>query len=142
MQTADIIIAEFRNVNECARRYNLALDKYIDFGGTLTGGKPIKYESDGVKYEKNGNAVERAYCKLADYSRDVDAALNEYLTARENAENLIARIDNQQTAEILTRYYIMGEKMELIAAKMHYSERRVRQLHDLGMATLNGINQS
>lgn len=99
----------------------------LEFDLCSVGG--ISYESTGSINQKNGNATESAYIKLAQYQADEDRALIRSMELRVAAEKVISQLQKQRERDVLTRYYINGATWEQVAQQTNYSLRRVYQLH-------------
>ena len=131
--TTTEIKTELNRAKEAKRAYKLAKDKADDYEHLLIGGKSVRYDSDGSTHERKGNPVETAYCCLADYEAEADRLLQEMNVARQRAESLIASVPEQSQREVLTRRYIIGQRWEDIAVRLHDSLPRVYQLHGFAL---------
>ena len=127
--TTTEIKAELNRVRITERAYRLAKDKAEAYSQMLMSGKTVRYESDGSVHERDGNAVERAYCQIAEYNAKTDKLLDEYNAVRRHAEEFIASVPDLVQREILTRRYLMGQRWEDIAKSMGYSRQHITRLH-------------
>ena len=128
MTTAEIKTI-LNSARDSARNYRLAYDKVNAYKQLLTSGKSIRYESDGSVHERDGNSVERAYCRLADYEDELEEAFAKMVKSRERAEKLINSVGDDAQREVLTRRYLIGQRWEDIAYTMNYSRQHVTRLH-------------
>lgn len=128
MTTAEIK-AELMRAREAERVYRLARDKANAYSQLLACGKTVRLENDGSTHERKGNPVENAYCCLADYTSEADRLLQDMISARKKAEQLISSVPDQAQREVLTRRYIIGQRWEDIAVCMGYSRQHITRLH-------------
>lgn len=135
--TTTEIKAELNRVRIAERAYRLAKDKAEAYSQMLMSGKTVRYESDGSVHERDGNAVERAYCQIAEYNAETDKLLNEYNVVRRQAERLISSISDAAQREVLSRRYLMGQQWEEIAGSMNYSVRHITRLHGLALQNMS-----
>ena len=126
-----------KNASEAVRAYRLARDKANNYGELLSGGKGIRYDSDGGTHERKGNPVENAYCVLADYQTEAHELFVKMNEARQTAEKLIASVSDLAQREVLTRRYIIGERWEDIAVCMNFSARRIYQIHGYALKNIS-----
>lgn len=125
------------SARKSVRAYRTAKDKADEYEAALSFGKSVRYSSDGAVHERDGNPVELAYCRLADYAAERDRALSNMHISRTKAEKLIALVPDDMQREVLTRRYIIGQRWEDIAYVMNYSERRIYQLHRLALKNIS-----
>lgn len=92
-------------------------------------GKGITYETDGAQRIPQGNSVERNLLQAAEYEERINAAVKKLMQKRLEIEKVIDTVPNATFREILKRRYLLYQKWDDVAEKMHYSSRRVRQLH-------------
>ena len=135
--TTTEIKAELNRVRIAERAYRLAKDKAEAYSQMLMSGKTVRYESDGSVHERDGNAVERAYCQIAEYNAEADRLLDEYNVVRRRAERLISSISDAAQREVLSRRYLMGQQWEEIADSMDYSVRHITRLHGLALQNMS-----
>lgn len=135
--TTTEIKAELNRVRIAERAYRLAKDKAEAYSQMLMSGKTVRYESDGSVHERDGNAVERAYCQIAEYNAETDKLLDEYNVVRRRAERLISSISDAAQREVLSRRYLMGQQWEEIAGSMDYSVRHITRLHGLALQNMS-----
>ena len=135
--TTTEIKAELNRVRIAERAYRLAKDKAEAYSQMLMSGKTVRYESDGSVHERDGNAVERAYCQIAEYNAETDKLLDEYNVVRRQAERLISSISDAAQREVLSRRYLMGQQWEEIAGSMDYSVRHITRLHGLALQNMS-----
>ena len=135
--TTTEIKAELNRVRITERAYRLAKDKAEAYSQMLMSGKTVRYESDGSVHERDGNAVERAYCQIAEYNAETDKLLDEYNVVRRQAERLISSISDAAQREVLSRRYLMGQQWEEIAGSMNYSVRHITRLHGLALQNMS-----
>ncbi len=135
--TTTEIKAELNRVRIAERAYRLAKDKAEAYSQMLMSGKTVRYESDGSVHERDGNAVERAYCQIAEYNAETDKLLDEYNVVRRQAERLISSISDAAQREVLSRRYLMGQQWEEIAGSMNYSVRHITRLHGLALQNMS-----
>lgn len=135
--TTTEIKAELNRVRIAERAYRLAKDKAEAYSQMLMSGKTVRYESDGSVHERDGNAVERAYCQIAEYNAETDKLLDEYNVVRRQAERLISYISDAAQREVLSRRYLMGQQWEEIAGSMNYSVRHITRLHGLALQNMS-----
>lgn len=135
--TTTEIKAELNRVRIAERAYRLAKDKAEAYSQMLMSGKTVRYESDGSIHERDGNAVERAYCQIAEYNAETDKLLNEYNVVRRQAERLISSISDAAQREVLSRRYLMGQRWEEIAESMNYSVRHIIRLHSIALKNMS-----
>lgn len=135
--TTTEIKAELNRVRIAERAYRLAKDKAEAYSQMLMSGKTVRYESDGSAHERDGNAVERAYCQIAEYNAETDKLLDEYNVVRRQAERLISSISDAAQREVLSRRYLMGQQWEEIAGSMNYSVRHITRLHGLALQNMS-----
>lgn len=135
--TTTEIKAELNRVRIAERAYRLAKDKAEAYSQMLMSGKTVRYESDGSVHERDGNAVERAYCQIAEYNAETDKLLDEYNVVRRQAERLISSISDAAQREVLSRRYLMGQQWEEIADSMDYSVRHITRLHGLALQNMS-----
>lgn len=76
-----------------------------------------------------GNSTEDALIRLADTERETQQRLRELAAIREEITQAIAAVEDYDMQAILVRHYLAYETFELIAEKMHYSERSVKYKH-------------
>jgi len=103
------------------------------------GGKSINYENDGSKSKKQGNSTENAYVMLAEYEEALDECLGQFVEARRRVEEYINLLSLPSEREVVTRFYVNGEKLSEIADKMHYSEPNVYRLKKNAIIRLQQI---
>ena len=127
--TTNEIKTELNRAREAERAYRLARDKANAYKQLLMYGKAVRYESDSGTHERKGNPVENAYCCLADYDAEANRLLQEMISARQRAEEIISSVPDQTQREVLTRRYIIGQRWEDIAECMGYSRQHVTRLH-------------
>lgn len=120
------------NVCQTEQAYKSALAVAAAYEQQLTGGRCMRYDRQGYSGAK-GNRTEDGLVRLADYKAEADKKLDELVTARKNAERLIASVSDPVGREVLTLRYIFGERWEDIAKETHYSLRRVHQFHSSGL---------
>ena len=135
--TTTEVKAELNRVRIAERAYRLAKDKAEAYSQMLMSGKTVRYESDGSVHERDGNAVERAYCQIAEYNAETDKLLDEYNVVRRQAERLISSISDAAQREVLSRRYLMGQQWEEIAGSMNYSVRHITRLHGLALQNMS-----
>lgn len=135
--TTTEIKAELNRVRIAERAYRLAKDKAEAYSQMLMSGKTVQYESDGSVHERDGNAVERAYCQIAEYNAETDKLLDEYNVVRRQAERFISSISDAAQREVLSRRYLMGQQWEEIAGSMNYSVRHITRLHGLALQNMS-----
>lgn len=76
-----------------------------------------------------GNSTEDALIRLADTERETQQRLRELAAIREEITQAIAAVEDYDMQAILVRHYLAYETFELIAEKMHYSERSIKYKH-------------
>lgn len=76
-----------------------------------------------------GNSTEDALIRLADTERETQERLRELVAIREEITQAIAAVEDYDMQAILVRHYLAYETFELIAEKMHYSERSIKYKH-------------
>ena len=135
--TTTEIKAELNRVRIAERAYRLAKDKAEAYSQMLMSGKTVRYESDGSVHERDGNAVERAYCQIAEYNAETDKLLDEYNVVRRQTERLISSISDAAQREVLSRRYLIGQQWEEIAGSMNYSVRHITRLHGLALQNMS-----
>lgn len=135
--TTTEIKAELNRVRIAERAYRLAKDKAEAYSQMLMSGKTVRYESDSSVHERDGNAVERAYCQIAEYNAETDKLLDEYNIVRRRAERFISSISDAAQREVLSRRYLMGQQWEEIADSMDYSVRHITRLHGLALQNMS-----
>ncbi len=142
MLTTDEVKAELKKARQAQKDYRLSRDKTNALRQDLIGGKSVRYGSDGSTHGHKGNAVENAYCMLADYEAETEEKLIEMIRTRKRAEDMISAVPDPVQREILTRRYIIGQDWEDIAECMNYNLRHVYKLHGgaLQNMALNGTN--
>ena len=134
--TTTEIKAELNRVKAAERTYCRARDEAEAYAQMLMSGKAVRYESDGGAHERDGNAVERAFCQSAEYNDKADKLLDEYNAIRKRAEKLISSLDDSALQEVLSRRYLIGQRWEEIAESMNYSLRRIYQLHGYALKNI------
>ena len=77
----------------------------------------------------SGNSTEDALIRLADTERETQQRLRELVAIRDEITAVISRLDDYDMQAILVRHYLAYETFELIAEKMHYSERSIKYKH-------------
>lgn len=127
------------SAREAERAYRIARDKTNAYKQLLMGGKSINYENDGSKSEKQGNSTENAYVMLAEYEEALDECLGQLVEARRRVEEYINLLSLPSEREVVTRFYVNGEKLSEIADKMHYSEPNVYRLKKNAIIRLQQI---
>lgn len=137
MLTTDEIKAELRKARQAQTDYRLARDKADALRQDLMGGKTVRYNSDGGTHENKENPIENAYCLLADYEAETDERFCEMVRVRKKTESMIMTVPDPVQREILTRRYIIGQKWEDIAESLHYSRRRITQLHGIALKNIS-----
>lgn len=135
--TTTEIKAELNRVRIAERAYRLAKDKAKAYSQMLMSGKTVRYESNGSVHERDDNAVERAYCQIAEYNAETDKLLDEYNVVRRQAERFISSISDAAQREVLSRRYLMGQQWEEIAGSMNYSVRHITRLHGLALQNMS-----
>lgn len=126
--TVSEIKQTLENVRLTERAYKSALAVATAYEQQLTGGRCMRYDRQGCSGTK-GNRTEDGLVRLADYRAEADRKFEELVTARKNAERLIASVSDPVGREVLTLRYIFGKRWEDIARDTHYSLRRVHQFH-------------
>lgn len=135
--TVGEIKAQLNAVRETERRYRLAKDKYAAYRQLLIGGRAAGNNIGEPVRKTEKNFTEQAYCQLAGYEAEKDKMLDELVTARKRADKLIACVKDPTGREILTRKYLMCQRWEDIAQDMHYSSRRIFQLHRVALKNIS-----
>lgn len=134
--TTTEVKAELNRVRTAERAYRFAKEKALAYSQLLVSCRTVRYESDGSIHERDGNAVERAYCRAAEYDAEADRLLDEYNAARKQAEKLISSLAEPTQREVLSRRYLMGQKWEEIAKSMYYSRQHVLRLHGYALQSM------
>lgn len=138
MTTAEIKEILNRSRLMC-QAYAAAEAKTAAFRTALTDGKSIRYESDGSAHERDGNPVERALCKLADYSSDCAKLYNEWYPYRCKAMTLISLVTDDVQRNILIKRYINGLSWGAIARETGLHRRRLTRLHGYAIRHISKI---
>lgn len=110
------------------REFMLAEEKADHFRESLSLSAPV-ISSDAPKSEHGGNSTENKYIAAMWYSQEAEKKFRLYLLARQEAETLINSVKFPDEKEVLTRRYILFQKWEDIAEKMHYSRQHVTRIH-------------
>lgn len=127
--TVDEVKAELKRVEKAKTARDLAKERASEYEGTLKGGKTVQYGGNGENREKRGNPVENAYCSLISLKDDAEQRKHEYNEVRRRAQELINLVSDPIQHEVLERRYIRFELWKDIADNMHYSKRRIYQIH-------------
>lgn len=135
--TTTEIKSELNRVKAAERTYCRARDEAEAYSQMLMSGKAVRYDSDGSVHERDGNAVERAFCQSAEYNDKADKLLDEYNAVRKRAEKLISSLDDPALQEVLSRRYIIGQRWEEIAESMNYSVRHITRLHGIALKNMS-----
>ena len=77
----------------------------------------------------SGNSTEDALIRLAVTEQETQKRLRELVAIREEITQAIAAVDDYDMQAILVRHYLAYETFEMIAEKMHYSERSIKYKH-------------
>jgi hypothetical protein len=117
------------------REYILAQDKAAQFRDMIS--SPALRQSDTPQSEPGGNVTEQKYVKMLEYSENASEKFREYLLVRFDAERMISSLADLNEWEVLTRRYILGEKWENIAEKMHYSRRQITNIHGYALSKIS-----
>lgn len=135
--TTTEVKAELNRVRAAERAYRFAKEKALAYSQLLVSCRTVRYENDGSVHERDGNAVERAYCRAAEYDAEANRLLDEYNAARKQAEKLISSLAEPAQREVLSRRYLMGQKWEEIAGSMNYSVRHITRLHGIALRSMS-----
>lgn len=79
---------------------------------------------------------------IVEYEQQAEKLREEYIARYREIDRAIAAVPDDLLRELLERRYLLNQRWEQIAAEMHYSERRIYQLHGnaLQMISLNFSN--
>lgn len=77
----------------------------------------------------SGNSTEDALIRLADTERETQQRLRELAAIREEITQAVAAVEDYDMQAILVRHYLAYETFEVIAERMHYSERSIKYKH-------------
>lgn len=128
------------NVRLTERAYKSALAVATAYEQQLTGGRCMRYDRQGYPGTK-GNHTEDGLVRLADYRAEADRKFEELVTARKNAERLIASVSDPVGWEVLTMRYIFGKRWEEIARRLNYSVSHIYRIHDRALEKMR-VNES
>jgi len=87
------------------------------------------YEAIHVSSSGEGRTVENLALQNDRAHRDSLKRLRQLQRRLETAQRLIDSLDNEQWADVLTRYYLLGDTWEEVAAGAGYSVRQVYRIH-------------
>ena len=118
------------------REYQLAEEKCEQFKGMISLPAPSA-GSDVSRSENSDNPTENRYVAALWYSEEVGRRFRKYMLARQEAEDLINNVKFFDEKEVLTRRYLMFEKWDSIADKMHFSKARIFQLNEAGIKSIS-----
>ena len=96
----------------------------------------IEYRSpafDGMGGHGSGDRLSEAVASIVERSQRVDELAAEYAKKYEEVEKCIRAVEDDALEEVLELRYLQYMKWEEIANAMHYTERRVLQLHGLAL---------
>ncbi|MBQ1434210.1 MAG: hypothetical protein IIZ09_14040 [Ruminococcus sp.] len=96
----------------------------------------IEYRSpafDGMGGHGSGDRLSEAVASIVERSERVDELAAEYAKKYEEVEKCIREVEDDALEEVLELRYLQYMKWEEIANAMHYTERRVLQLHGLAL---------
>ena len=92
---------------------------------------------DTPKQEHSGNATENKYVAAMWYAQQAEKNFRIYMLARQEAEALINSVKFPDEKEVLTRRYILYQKWEEIAEKMHFSCRQIFKIHGKALLSIS-----
>ena len=133
--TVQEVKAKLNAVRTAYREYTLAREKAVQFREMISG--TAQAFSDAPQSEHNGNGTENKYVTMLAYSEKASGKFYDYLLARLDAEKMIESLSNPDEREVVTRRYIMCEKWEDIAEKMHYSRRHITNIHGYALSKIS-----
>lgn len=128
------------NVCQTEQAYKSALAVAAAYEQQLTGGRCMQYDRQGYSGTKD-NRTEDGLVRLADYRAEADRKFEELVTARKNAERLIASVSDPVGREVLTLRYIFGKRWVDIARRLNYSVSHIYRIHDRALEKMR-VNES
>lgn len=111
------------------REYMLAEEKAEQFCEMIAMPAPVMISEMPPQESNRTNATENKYIAALWYCEQAGKRFREYMIARQGAEAAINALKFPDEREALTRRYIMFQKWEYIAEKMHISLRHIHRIH-------------
>ncbi len=124
-----------QQAKEIDRRVQLDKEKIKEMQSSLYG-RAVNYENDGSQRTFHGNGTESALLRVLEYEERLNEEINSLTAKRIEIENAIAAVPDELRREVLTRRYLLFQDWKKIIADMHYSERRIYQLHSLALESI------
>ncbi|NLY36822.1 MAG: DUF1492 domain-containing protein [Tissierellia bacterium] len=96
-----------------------------------------------VQTSQNLHGREDIAARCAQISIDIDRGTRELIELREEARDLIDRLDDNRHKAILTLRYMLGRSWVCIAEEINYTERQIHRLHTealLALETIMSVN--
>ena len=91
-------------------------------------------QTDGWVQSSIGNdKLTDSVCKLIDKKREFEKAWDVLIDERENAEQIIYKLNNRDHAMVLWKYYIKAKSFESIAVDMCFSYRHITRMHGFAL---------
>lgn len=100
------------------------------------------FNAGGGASGKGGGKIEGAVLRIVQEEQRLGEVLERMHETRAEAVRLIDKLPNELHKEALELRYLDGKSWTRIAREMHYSKRRVYQLHSAALAELQQVFDS
>lgn len=94
-----------------------------------------------VQTNRQFSKVEDAGIKLAEYSREIDAKVDELVDLKREAETYINQLVDNRFRQIILYRYIYNWAWEKICGAIHYESSRMFELHGYAILAFEKIYQ-
>ena len=96
--------------------------------------KAVSYESIGAKPSNHPtDTMAEAICKIVDYEKEVKEEEAKLTILRFDIEKTIQTLTDENEREVLERWYLLFQPVEVIKKEMTYSTRRIYEFRKSGL---------
>ena len=99
----------------------------------------MDYEHERVSTSPKGDRLADDVIRMVELKEQISAERAEYFEKKEMIVNQIHKLEDARYIDILVKRYVELKAFDVIAAEMHYSERRVYYLHREALQALTFI---
>lgn len=92
---------------------------------------------DIVVQPSTRNSRENVLAKIADFELSIDQRIDKLYSVKQEINDAIGRVEDQQLRTILTKRYLIFEAWEQIAIDMNYSTKHIFKLHEQALSRVD-----